>query len=210
MIADKPTRIILVRHGQTELNLAGKLSGQTETALTELGQKQAQGVAKMLAEKKIDKIYASPYSRAVDTAKPLADSCGMEIETLPGLMEQNFGEWEGRNFNEVFSIIPGGPEGLMRGPYLGRFPAGEGTEKFAGRVMACLHDEILAPNDGKTVAVFTHAGVIAVMMCHFLGIDPFANFFRIASANGSVSIVDRFALHLFRIICINRLPEIGE
>lgn len=197
-------RIILVRHGQTTINAEKKLSGHSDPPLTEEGKEQAGRVAEGLASYKIDRLFASPMQRAVDTARAISENSALEIETDKRLIEQNFGQWEGKSYSEIFKLIPGGPEGLLRGPFLGRFPAGEGTKQFVARVMGVFRDFILNETEGQTIAVVTHSGVIVILLCHFLGIDPFSNFFRLRVDNGSACMVDRYALGLYHIQFINR------
>lgn len=197
-------RIILIRHAQSTLNVKKKLSGHTDPPLTELGKEQAAGLANMLAGRKIDRILSSPFSRTMDTARPIAQAAGLEIETHDGLKEQNFGDWEGKGFEEIFELMPNGPEGLLRGPFLTRFPSGEGTEMFIARVIGTYRDFILEGSEGKTIAVVTHGGFIVGLLCHFLGIDPYLNFFRFRISNASATMVDRYGLGLFHVHYVNR------
>jgi len=201
------TRIILIRHGQTTINLEKKLSGHTDPPLTELGLTQARAASDMLSRQNIDRIFSSPLSRAADTAALLAKGRGIEPELHEGLMEQNFGQWEGKSFVEIFKLIPGGPEKLLRGPFLARFPEGEGTEGFVARVIKAFHDVVMKGSEGKTIAIATHLGVIVVLLSHFLGVDPLTHFYRIRVNNGSVSMVDHYEQGLYHIQYINRVPD---
>ena len=205
---ERPTRIYFIRHGQTTINEQGKLSGFTNPPLTDLGKAQAAAAARLLEGKRFDRIFSSPLDRAADTARYLADASDSPVELVEGLKEQNFGEWEGKSFTEIFDLIPGGAKNLLRGPFLARFPAGEGTEAFVARVMKTYRDEILAGNEQKKVAVVTHSGVIVVLLCHFLGIDPFSNFFRIRIDNGSVTMAERFEFGLYHLRYINRVGHL--
>lgn len=207
---ERPTSIYLIRHGQTTINAEHKLSGFTDPPLTDLGRRQAEGLGGMLADVQLDVLYTSPMERTVDTAAPLAEAHGRKARRLDGLKEQNFGAWEGKSFTEIFKLIPGGPENLLRGPFLARFPEDEGTESFVARVMTTWRDEVLPGNDGKTIALVTHSGVIVILLCHFLGIDPFGNFFRIRVDNGSATLVERYGLGLYHFRYINRLPYLAQ
>lgn len=199
------TRIILLRHGETVSNLEKKLSGHTDPPLTTRGENQALAQGEMLRDVRIDRIFSSPFSRAGHSAEAVAAGRDIEIETLDGLAEQNFGDWEGKTLLEVMDLIPGGARGIMRGPYFARFPSGEGTEYFLARVIKTYRDEILPGSEGKTIVLATHSGVITLLMCHFLGLNPFYNFFRIRIENGSVSAVDRYDLGLYSILYLNRV-----
>ena len=98
----KTTTLLLVRHGQSEANLAGVYVGQTESPLSELGKKQAEKTAEYLAEHyRIDKIYASDLGRAYATGKAVGDKLGLEVQTDKNLREINAGKWEGVPFEQL-------------------------------------------------------------------------------------------------------------
>lgn len=90
------TTLYLVRHGETEDNVAQIMQGQTQGRLTARGVEQARGLADALADKRLDAIVASDLKRAVDTAKVVADIRGMELETTPLLRERDWGGFTGR------------------------------------------------------------------------------------------------------------------
>ena len=183
------TTLIVVRHGQSESNLAQIFAGQTETSLTELGRAQAEDTARFLDGAAIDKIYASDLLRAMDTARPTAERHGLEIIPRAGLREINAGLWEGNpytvlmeRFGESYSLWCNDvgrahPEG------------GESVKELAARVYAEI-DRILAENRGKTVAIFTHATPVRMLACRWFGI-PVEEAAQVRfCTNASVSIVE--------------------
>lgn len=88
------TKLLFVRHGESIYNNASKFTGQKDIPLTELGEKQAEVTGKFLWENyPIDAVYSSDLSRAVNTAKPLADKLGLPIHTDPRFREIDLGEW---------------------------------------------------------------------------------------------------------------------
>src|SRR5262245_22215421 len=97
-----PTLVLLVRHGQTPTT--GKhLPGRTPGLhLSEEGQRQAELAAKRIAElKKVDAVYASPLERTRETAAPIAAACGLEVQSEPGLLECDFGDWTGEELKAL-------------------------------------------------------------------------------------------------------------
>lgn len=89
------TRLILVRHGQTDWNLTKRIQSYTDVPLNEVGRSQTQQVTIKLKDIKIDVIYSSPLSRAYESAKIIAQyHKGIEIIKEPALTEINMGEWD--------------------------------------------------------------------------------------------------------------------
>ena len=89
------TRLYLVRHGQTDWNLAGKLQGQTDIPLNETGRQQAKQAKKLLGNLSFDAVYSSPLSRAVETAQLISGHSTLQIITDERIKEIAFGQWEG-------------------------------------------------------------------------------------------------------------------
>ena len=87
--------IYVVRHGQTDWNIQGKLQGQIDIPLNPIGIKQAKQIAKIFKDISIDFIISSPLSRAFDTANCINITKNLEIITSPKLIERSFGEFEG-------------------------------------------------------------------------------------------------------------------
>ena len=93
------TEIIIVRHGETEWNLLGKIQGVTNIQLTENGKEQAVELSDRLQKEGELIVYSSPLDRAVYTANKISNNNTIIHE---GLKEVNFGSWEGRTFPEIF------------------------------------------------------------------------------------------------------------
>jgi len=119
------TRILLVRHGETEWNVIERVQGWTDTALNDIGKAQAAALAERLRDTPLTAVYSSDASRAVQTATPAAKQHGLVVQTMPELREKGFGVWEGLTKNdlerdyadlwhryhvlhELDSVIPGG------------------------------------------------------------------------------------------------------
>ena len=100
------TKMIFVRHGQSEANLAEIFAGHTDIPLTDLGKRQAENTAQFLKDYPIDVIYSSDLLRAMQTAEPTARMHGMEILPDERLREIYAGEWEGVTFAALMEKYP--------------------------------------------------------------------------------------------------------
>ncbi len=94
-------QLILVRHGETVLNVAGIAQGWNDSALSPAGAEQVRRLAERLAAAGVDAIYSSPLQRALSTAQAISAATGLDIHILGELREMNYGGWEGRSFMEV-------------------------------------------------------------------------------------------------------------
>ena len=149
--------LLLVRHGQSEGNVAGLIQGQLDEPLTEVGREQATAVAERLRDEGgADRLVASPLARAAATAEAIADATGLPVTVDERLMEYHFGEVSGLTIREVLERYPDWRfwNDDSSAPLL---PGEEGMAVFDARVAAALAE--LVPLDGKTIAV-THGGVI--------------------------------------------------
>ena len=95
------TEIILIRHGETEWNVEEVFRGRIDIELNQNGIKQAKLLAEYLSKRKIDAIYSSPLQRAVKTAEIIAGYHKLNVGIAPGLIDFDFGEWQGLSLQEV-------------------------------------------------------------------------------------------------------------
>ncbi|MFA5820749.1 MAG: histidine phosphatase family protein [Candidatus Gracilibacteria bacterium] len=155
-------KLILVRHGQTVANLEGLTQGWFESKLTALGRKEARALAKKLKNKKLDVIYASDYSRAIDTAKAILKfHKGLRLKTDKRIRERNLGIYEGIKMSDLgFDVLH---------PPL-RPPKGETFAQMSKRVMEFIR-EIAKKYEDETVLLATHAGPIYVLLAKATGMD---------------------------------------
>ena len=179
------TKIVFVRHGQTEWNLSMRYQGHTDINLTELGQKQAQCVAARLAKEPLTAIYASDLTRAKDTALAIAVPHQLTIQTKENLREINFGAWEGLKYEAIHSRWPAEMDQLFRTPGDVVIPEGETFEALQERVTGALQ-EIIAAHPAETVAVVSHGGAIRAALCAALCM-PINAFWHIRQDNTAVN-----------------------
>lgn len=180
------TRFILIRHGQTEWNRgAERFRGRADVPLNDLGHAQAQKIAVRLANEKIAAIYASPVSRTINTAQPLADKLNIKVELHPGLLDIDVGALEGMTIDEARAAFPDILEKWLIAPGHVKFPKGESFKAIRTRIIALL-DELAPKHNGETIALVTHRVVSSAMLCVVLGLDADA-LWRIQQDNACIN-----------------------
>ncbi len=172
---DRP-RLWLVRHGETEWSRSGQHTSRTDIPLTELGLRQAAGVAHKLVDHEFAFVLSSPKVRALETAR-LA-GFGAHVETTDDLLEWDYGEDEGRTTPEIRTDRPGwtiwadGPRG------------GETADEVAARVDRVIARVREAPGD---VLAFAHGHVLRVVGARWVGEPPAAGrYLELGTATVSV------------------------
>lgn len=181
------TTILLARHGETDWNLEGRVQGHTDRPLNESGIAQAEALSEELADERIDAVYASDLSRALNTARAVAEPRGLSVVPLLGLRERNFGSWEGLLDEEILERFPEA--------HTGPWGDDETPEQLEERVFEALF-EIAAKHPGAHVLVVSHGGPIrAVLRRCGLPADRVANCHvaRIAVEDGTVLAIDSAA-----------------
>lgn len=184
----RPTRLLLLRHGQTELSVQRRYSGRGNPPLTELGRRQAADAAAMLAGKGgIEAIVSSPLGRARETAEAAGEALGLPVRVLDGLTETDFGAWEGLTFQEAREQDP-----ELHGRWLGdpSFPApgGESFDQVRERVETVRRD-LVALYPGANVLVVSHVTPIKTLLQLALGVGP-SLLYRLHLDLGSLSIAE--------------------
>lgn len=164
------TKLILIRHGESVFNLKKRYTGQLDVPLTEKGVEQARITAEyILKNYKIDAVYSSDLSRAIETAKPIAEPLGLDIKTDRRLREINSGKWQGLPFDTVKEKYKEDYEFYKNNPLTARMTGGEGAVDVLERAYAAILD-IAAENSGKTVLVSSHNGTLKYLQVPMLGI----------------------------------------
>src|SRR5262249_32105907 len=101
------TSFVVIRHGETEWNVANRVQGHGDSRLTAAGRAQARSLAQRLASEHFDLLVCSDLGRALETARPLAEATGHAIQRDARLRERNFGEGEGLSYEEIGKRYPG-------------------------------------------------------------------------------------------------------
>jgi alpha-ribazole phosphatase len=183
------TRLLIVRHGQTDWNIERRFQGQTDIPLNAAGLTQARAIAQHLSNEKPTAILSSDLRRAWKTAEMIQEVlCRNDRYPLipePRLREMCFGEWEGLVYEEIQARQP---QQLMRwetdlvntAP-----PGGETLLEVAERVGAVYKELVLSYPD-KTLMVVGHGGSLQLMIANAVGISP-GNFWKIHLSNASLT-----------------------
>ncbi|WP_460698114.1 bifunctional RNase H/acid phosphatase [Nocardia thraciensis] len=167
----RPTRLLLLRHGQTELSVQRRYSGRGNPPLTALGREQAARAAKYLAAKgNIAAVVTSPLGRARETAEAAAQALDVPVRVLDGLIETDFGEWEGLTFAEAAQRDPELHARWLSNPSLPA-PGGESFDQVRERVEAVRRD-LVALYPGRNVVVVSHVTPIKTLLQLALGVGP--------------------------------------
>lgn len=166
-----PTRLLLLRHGQTELSVQRRYSGRGNPELTEVGRSQAADAARYLAQKGgIAAVISSPLHRAHATATAAADALGLSVVIDENLTETDFGEWEGLTFPEAAKSHPDVHGRWLRDTSLAA-PGGESFDEVGQRVRRA-RDRIVAEYPGATVLVVSHVTPIKTLLRLALDAGP--------------------------------------
>ena len=160
----EPTKMLLLRHGQTELSVGRRYSGRGNPPLTELGQRQAAAAARHLGQRDdIAAVVSSPLQRAYDTATAAAKVLGLDVTVDDDLIETDFGDWEGLTFGEAAQRDPGVHGQWLRDTSVAPPGGGESFDAVAWRVRRA-RSRIVCEYGGATVLVVSHVTPIKTLL----------------------------------------------
>jgi broad specificity phosphatase PhoE len=183
-----PTRLLLLRHGQTEFSVQRRYSGRGDPELTPLGHAQAAGAAARLARvPDIAAVLTSPLQRARQTATVVAEATGAPLDVREGLVETDFGDWEGLTFTEARARDP-----QRHADWLGSEDvAPPGGESFAavGRRIEAERESLVREHPGATLVLVTHVTPIKMLLRDALQGGP-GVLYRLHLDLAALSIVD--------------------
>ena len=163
------TKILLIRHGDTDWNVEEIFRGRADIELNETGIKQAESLAKYLGDERIDTIYSSPLKRALRTAEIIAIPHHVHVTPAPELIDFDYGEWQGLSHDTVKENYQTLYAQWLNNPHLVGVPKGESLDDVRERVTS-LVNRIIAKHEG-TVALVSHRVVGKVLICALLGLD---------------------------------------
>ncbi len=136
--------LLLVRHGETEWNSAGRFQGAKDSPLTSRGRDQAQSagrrLAAMLNSAAPVRAYVSPLGRAMETASLISKHVKLDIRIEQRIAEVSLGCWDGMSMYEIDAEFPGALKGSKPHDWYFRSPDGETFEEAYARVTAWLRE----------------------------------------------------------------------
>ena len=162
-------RLVLWRHGETDYNAAGRMQGHYDSALTEVGWNQARFAVPALARFEPDLVISSDLRRAMDTATVLTEAIGVPLRVDKRLRETHLGDWQGMTGAEVDADWPGERD-RWRGDPRWAPPGGESRVDVADRAAEVVGDLLASSEDGETVLLATHGGLITTLTARLLAL----------------------------------------
>lgn len=193
------TKIILIRHGQTDWNLKKRYCGFSDINLNERGKKQADKLSKILNKEKIHRVYSSDMKRTVQSAKIVLKNTS--IEKIRGFREINFGIFEGLTYKEAMDKYSEIYTKWIANPLNFIIPKGESLNCLAKRVRKAWK-KLISKNSRKTIAIFSHAGPIRIILCDLLKLDLRREFWKLNPSSASINIIE-FNKRKFKIKLLN-------
>ncbi len=175
--------VLLIRHGETDLNREGRFAGSTDSGLNGTGIKQAKALRKKLKNEKIEMIYSSNLKRCIETMKILKLRAG--INYSGGLQEMNFGRWERLNYKEIEMNYKNEVKKWKNDWINYVIPGGESFAGMSERVIEEF-ERIKKNHDNSKIAIVTHGGCARTILGHYI-MGSIKDSWRFYVANGSVS-----------------------
>lgn len=182
-------KLFLIRHGQTDWNVQGKIQGSYDSELNEIGIAQAEELSRKILKEnyKFAKVYSSRQKRALRTAQILSEAVKASCIQINGLEEMNLGKWEGYTWREVKEKFPAEYEEWFINRRYTKAPEGESYQDMLERVLAVIR-KIIAENCGD-VAIVTHGAVIMCLQCYLTN-TPFEEMTKFKAENTSITVLD--------------------
>ncbi len=201
------SQIILVRHGRTPWNKDKIFRGTVDIPHDEVGRQEARLAGEWLKGETIQAAYASPLSRAMDTAGAIAQHHDIPVQPLPGLIDINYGDWQGLPLAEVKVKFADLYRQWETAPHTVRFPNGENLDEVRTRAMAAV-TAVMARHQGQTILLAAHRAVNKILIAAFLGLDN-SHFWRLGQ---DTTAINRFARvgEAWHILLVNDTCHLRE
>jgi broad specificity phosphatase PhoE len=182
--------IYLVRHGETEWNKEGVFRGRNDIPLNDRGRRQAERTGAFFSGTPIDAVYASPLSRAQETALPIGAATASPIIPLDGLNDMCFGPWEGLSLEEVEQAYGEDLEIWRTRPQRLRLEGAETLSRVRRRIVTDLRQ---IPAETRSIVLVTHRVICKVAMLHLLGMEN-ERFWQFKCDPASITLIDTTTL----------------
>jgi broad specificity phosphatase PhoE len=202
------TRVFLIRHGITDWHARQRVLGQRDIPLSAAGLAQAETVADLLEGIPLAELIASPLSRATQTAEAIGRRFSLDVARDSRLIDFRLGKWTGMTYDEVATSEE--YQRFLANPLSERIPDGETLTEIRARAVSAVEQALEDSPSGDAIAIVTHAGVIRVVLAHYLGSHP-ANYHRIRVSPGSVSVLSfRDGQELPRVLATNITGSLAD
>lgn len=165
-------KIYLIRHGQTDWNIQGKIQGSHDIPLNAVGEEQARLVAHGMDCRPVKKIFSSTLKRAVETARKIGERQNVDIYLMPGLIEVEFGDWEGMTWAEIKEKYPAEYERWDLNPVDVAPPGGETQMEVLKRVAETMKTIMGMTDQHEDIAIVTHGATMAYIVSYLMQGHP--------------------------------------
>lgn len=179
-------KLYLIRHGQTEWNITGRIQGKTDIPLNETGIYQAGLLSEALSGCSVEAVYASPLKRAYDTACVVAAKEKLPVIPVEELREVDFGLWEGLTWDEICHKYPGDFAAWDENPVRNTPTGGEKKESSRGRCKTAM-ERILNSAEGD-IAIVAHGGILVFVADFLLQAQKVRN--EVIVRNASITVIE--------------------
>tara|TARA_B100000963_G_scaffold211843_1_gene184595 strand:+ start:7899 stop:8537 length:639 start_codon:yes stop_codon:yes gene_type:complete len=163
------TKVILIRHGETEWNLSGRWQGHADSALSERGVSQAVALGERMKKESIDHFYTSDLARAQHTSRLVGEPSGWVAEPMESLRERDLGVLEGLTTDEMIDKFPKEYKSFRNDGSDYQVPDGESFRQFYERCSQALED-VSFRHSGKRIGLVTHGGFLGAIFRYVLKI----------------------------------------
>ena len=192
----------------TAWHAEGRVLGQRDIPLSEAGIAQAEEAAAAVRGVKMSEVLSSPLQRAIQTAEIIGQAAGIEVARDPRLIDFQLGKWTGMTYDDVAKNEE--YQRFVQQPDAERIPGGESLEDVRRRAVSAVEQALADNATGDALAIVTHAGIIRVLITHYMGSHP-ANYHRVRVSPGSISILgfsdDR---QLPRVLAVNLVGSVDR
>jgi len=204
------SRIILIRHGETDWNKEGRFQGQIDIPLNEGGKEQAKKASEYLKETKFTKVFSSSMKRPYETAKIIiGENSNLNIIKIQNLVEISHGLWEGKLEKEIKKTWPEMLKDWHTKPESVKMPEGESIKQVSERAISAWDDICNSQQEEDTTLVVAHDAVNKALICNILGLD-YSNIWMIKQGNGGITVIDLFENKENIISALNLTSHLGK
>ncbi len=203
------SRIILIRHGETNWNKEGRFQGQIDIPLNEKGKGQAFKASKYLEDIEFTKAFSSSMKRPYETAKIILENDNIEIEKIESLVEISHGLWEGKLEEEIKQKWPKMLKNWHEKPEAVTMPEGESIKQVSDRAISAWNLICNSQQENDTTLLVAHDAVNKTLICHILGLS-YSDIWMIKQGNGGITVIDIFKNKNYVLSSLNITNHLGQ